>query len=217
MNCSAAIFDLDGTLLNTLDDLSFAGNKVLEELGLPTHSASAYRYFVGDGLRTLIRRITPADFDDSEIDRCCRLFGSYYSQCWDRNSHPYNGIEKMLEELHSRGIRCSVLSNKPHQFTRIYIERYFSSHSFACVFGQREGVNKKPDPAGALEITEIMGVNPSDCIYVGDTAVDMQTGKSAGMFTVGVLWGFRDEKELREYGADILVSYPMEIVEYLDS
>lgn len=217
MTIKTAIFDLDGTLLDTLQDLADAGNRVLAECNYPQHPVEAYKHFVGDGLRVLMERITPENTTSSEIDACCEAFHTIYSENWDKNSKPYVDIERMLMQLRDRGVRCSVLSNKPHAFTAIYIERFFPKSEFEVVFGQREGVNKKPDPAGAIEIAEKMGVDPSECIYVGDTAVDMQTGKAAGMFTIGVLWGFRDLEELKQNDADLIVTSPMEIVEYVIS
>lgn len=215
MSPKVIVFDLDGTLLDTLDDLADASNMVLEECGYPQHPVEAYKYFVGDGLRVLMERIIPEDASQTDVDHCCDLFNTIYSRCWDNKSAPYAGIEEMLHQLRRSGARLTVLSNKPHQFTEIYIERFFQEHRFEVVFGQREGVNKKPDPAGALEIAELMGVSPAECMYVGDTAVDMQTGKAAGMFTVGVLWGFRDIEELQQNKADMIVKRPMEIVEYV--
>lgn len=211
------VFDLDGTLLDTLYDLAHACNTVLRECGYPHHPVEDYRYFVGDGLRVLMERITPAGTSQAELDRCCELFTSYYSRCWDANSRPYADIDNMLTQLRGRGVRLAVLSNKPHQFTGMCVDRFFSEHRFAVVLGQREGIGRKPDPAGALEIAGILGVRPDECLYVGDTATDMQTGKSAGMFTIGVLWGFRDIEELRQHHADMIVSSPMEIVEYVIS
>lgn len=215
MRFKTAIFDLDGTLVDTLDDLAYAGNRVLEKRGFPVHPVDAYKHFVGDGLKVLMERITPTGVDEGEIQRCCELFTDVYDRCWDANSCPYPGIVDMLRALKQAGVRCSVLSNKPHQFTKIYVDRFFDSGDFEVVFGQREGVEKKPDPAGAIEIAKIMKVQPSECIYVGDTSVDMKTGKSAGMYTIGVLWGFRDEKELQQNRADLIVSSPEEIVEYV--
>lgn len=217
MKYSTAIFDLDGTLLDTLDDLALAGNQMLREMSFPTHSIDAYKYFVGDGLRVLVERITPENTDENTLGRCCDLFSSYYTNCWDKNSLPYSGIMEMLKELQDYGVQCSVLSNKPHHFTVQCIKRFFAPGTFEYVLGQRPDVRKKPDPAGALEIAELMRVAPSACLYVGDTAVDMQTGKAAGMIVVGVLWGFREAEELMKHGADILVSQPKEIVAYLQS
>lgn len=217
MSFKSAIFDLDGTLLDTLEDLAYAGNSVLATRGFPQHPVEAYKHFVGDGLKVLMERITPAKAGDDEIQTCCGLFNEIYDKCWDNKSRPYPGIIDMLKALKGNGIRCGVLSNKPHQFTEIYIERFFTPDAFEVVFGQREGVEKKPDPAGAFEIADIMQIQPSECIYVGDTSVDMQTGKSAGMFTIGVLWGFREKEELLQNNADMIVSSPEEIVEYVIS
>jgi phosphoglycolate phosphatase len=217
MSLKTAIFDLDGTLLDTLQDLAYAGNKVLSESGYPKHPVNAYKIFVGDGLRVLMERIVPKSATSSDVDNCIQLFNTIYTDCWDNNSKPYDGIVEMLTHLRKNDIRCSVLSNKPQQFTSIYIDRFFPQSEFEVVFGQREGVEKKPNPAGALEIAEIMKVKPSECIYVGDTSIDMQTGKAAGMFTVGVLWGFRDIEELQQNNADLIVNSPMEIVKHVVS
>jgi len=217
MTMNTIIFDLDGTLLDTLEDLAHAGNQVLGDLGFPQHQVESYRYFVGDGLRVLMERIVPSSCPAEEIDRYCERFKEIYSQCWDKHSRPYPGIEKMLARLQQGGLNLAVLSNKPHKFTTTYIDRFFPDCRFAVVFGQREGVPKKPDPAGALEISERLAVRPGDCLYVGDTAVDMQTGKAAGMFTVGVLWGFRDKAELQQNNADLIVKHPMEIVDHVIS
>ncbi|MFV0437323.1 MAG: HAD family hydrolase [Desulfopila sp.] len=208
------IFDLDGTLLDTLEDLAYAGNQVLAELGFCQHPEEKYRYFIGDGLRVLLQRITPATCSAVEIDDYCARFTEIYSQCWDRHSRPYPGIQEMLKRLQERGVGLAVLSNKPHRFTTTYVKRFFPDHHFELVLGQREGVPKKPDPAGALEIVDRLAIPVTDCLYVGDTAVDMKTGRAAKMFTIGVLWGFRDEPELRQNGADLIVNHPLEIVDY---
>lgn len=215
MSPKVIVFDLDGTLLNTLEDLADACNGMLMECGYPSHPVDAYKYFVGDGLRVLVDRITPEGLSKDDLDHCCNLFNDIYSRCWHNKTTQYEGIHEMLSKLQKNGMQLAVLSNKPHHFTTVCVDRFFPEHRFDVVFGQREGVNKKPDPAGALEIAELMNVRPAECIYVGDTAVDMQTGKAAGMFTVGVLWGFRDITELQENNADILVKRPMEIVEHV--
>lgn len=217
MNQKTVIFDLDGTLLDTLEDLAYASNLVLAECGHPEHPVEKYRYFVGDGLRVLMERIVPSTCTPADIDHCCTLFNRIYGEYWDRATRPYPGIDEMLQQLGRVGVRLAVLSNKPHQFTTVYVDRFFPGHRFDLVFGQREGVKKKPDPAGAYEIAEKLGVRPAQCIYVGDTAVDMQTGKSAGMFTIGVLWGFRTLEELKENNADLIVHHPREIVDYVVS
>jgi phosphoglycolate phosphatase len=210
----AAIFDLDGTLVDSLQDLADAANQVLTDYGYPIHSVDAYRYFVGDGLRTLIERVAPADLTEKEYDDCLRRFEKVYTLNWRRNSCPYPGIHAMLAGLKNAGLSLAVLSNKPHSFTLEFVDYFFPGGIFPIVFGQRPEVEKKPSPAGALEIAEMMAVAPSKCLYIGDTAVDMQTGKSAGMFTVGVLWGFREKQELLDHRADKIVQHPMEIVEH---
>jgi phosphoglycolate phosphatase len=210
----AAIFDLDGTLVDSLRDLADTANQVLAECGYPIHSVDAYRYFVGDGLRTLIERIAPAGLTEREYDNCLQRFKEIYPLNWRRNSCPYPGIHAMLAGLKNAGLRLAVLSNKPHSSILEFVDYFFPGGIFPIVFGQRPEVEKKPSPAGALEIATMMAVAPSECLYIGDTAVDMQTGKSAGMFTIGVLWGFRERQELVEHRADMLVQHPMEIVEH---
>ena len=215
MKYTTAIFDLDGTLLDTITDLAEASNGVLREFGFPVHPEESYNYFVGDGLKTLMARVTPAETAAAVIEECCDSFMQKYGQCWDRNSKPYQGIPEMLRELRRLGMQCAVLSNKPHAFTEVFVNRFFGPDMFAAVYGQRDGVPKKPDPAGALEIMAKLSTFPERCIYVGDTSTDMKTGKSGGMFTIGVLWGFRGRDELEEHDADLIVQTPMEIVEHV--
>ncbi len=209
-----AIFDLDGTLVDSLRDLADTANKVLAEFGYPIHPVDAFRYFVGDGLQALIERISPTGLTEKEYDHCMQRFNEIYTLNWLRNSCPYPGIHAMLAGLKNAGLSLAVLSNKPHSFTLEFVDYFFPGGIFPIVFGQRPEVEKKPSPAGALEIANMMAVAPSECLYIGDTAVDMQTGKSAGMFTVGVLWGFRERQELRDHRADKIVQHPMEIVEH---
>ncbi|SHO45382.1 HAD family hydrolase [Desulfopila aestuarii] len=217
MHKKTVIFDLDGTLLDTLEDLAYAGNAVLAECGFPQHPVDKYKYFVGDGMRVLMERIAPSTCTPEKIDQCCTIFNRIYGECWHRRTTLYPGIENMLKRLREKGVRLAILSNKPHQFTTVCVDRFFPGQRFDLVFGQRENVKKKPDPAGAFEIAAKLDVQPADCVYVGDTAVDMQTGKSAGMFTIGVLWGFRTFDELRENNADLIVDHPMEIVDHVIS
>lgn len=209
-----AIFDLDGTLLDTLDDLASASNQVLAQCNRPQHPRDAYRYFVGDGLRTLMERILPPDVPQQEVEHCCSLFEQIYGQGWALRTKPYPGIEHMLAQLQQQGVRVAILSNKPHQFTTACVAHFFTNVDFSPVFGVREGVQKKPDPAGALEIARIHDTPPGNCLYIGDTSVDMRTGKSAGMYTIGVTWGFRPSQELIDNGADLIVSSPEEIVRH---
>ena len=211
------IFDLDGTLLDTLQDLADAANRVLERAGLPQHPVSAYRYFVGDGLTALIERIVP------ESDRTPRLLASLaedfrrdYGRHWREATRPYDGVEEMLAGLERLGLPVSVLSNKPHEFTQACVEAYFPGVPFRRVLGHREGGPRKPDPGGALAIAADLGVDPATCLYLGDTATDMQTATRAAMYPVGALWGFREGEELLRAGARHLLAHPRELLQLVE-
>ena len=214
MNAKLYIFDLDGTLLDTLTDIADAANRALAQLGLPIHPTSAYNYFVGDGMQTLVQRIVPKGVAPTTIAKCIEIFQHEYGQCWHSTSKPYDGITAMLASMAQGKIPMAILSNKPHHFTEICATRYFPNQPFALVFGHRPNKAKKPDPASALEIAATLGYSPATSVFVGDTAVDMQTGKAAGMFTIGVTWGFRDRAELEANQADLIVSKPQEISEH---
>lgn len=215
MKIKGLIFDLDGTLLDTLQDLADAANKTLEYFGFPTHPKDAYRYFVGEGLRTLAQRVLPESARESEdIEKYMEKFSEIYSTNWNANSAPYPGILEMIQSLSDNGLKLAVLSNKPHAFTAICVETFFPDHPFTLVFGKRDGVAGKPDPAGALEIAEKMALSVDEILYVGDTKTDMFTGNNAGMKTIGVDWGFRDRKELADNKAWKIVSNPQEVVSY---
>jgi phosphoglycolate phosphatase len=215
MPCLSVIFDLDGTLLDTLADLAETCNLVLEGHHFPTHSADNYKNFVGDGLQMLMKRITPVGTEDRIIQQCCISFSRLYSQRWKRNSCPYEGINDMLSALKRQGVMLAVLSNKPHEFTRLFVDEFFPHGQFSIVYGQRDGFPKKPDPTVALEIASRFGTRPQDTLFVGDSGVDIQTGKAAGMLTAGVSWGFRSRQELTENNADILVHNPLELQQYV--
>ena len=216
MNYRAALFDLDGTLLDTLDDLADAANRVLASMGMPVHNVEEYKYFVGDGLATLIERIVPAGQRDEEtLRRIIDAFRQDYGALWHVKSRPYAGVPEMLTGLKERGIRLAVLSNKPHDFTKLCVQYMLADFPFYPVLGQREGVPKKPDPAGALEAAALLDIPVKEILYFGDTSVDMRTATRAGMTAVGVLWGFRDEKELAASGADYLIRHPHEILDLL--
>ncbi len=215
MNCKGLIFDLDGTLLDTLEDLADAANATLRHFAFPEHGVDAYKYFVGEGLKTLMQRIVPGEeTDDSELNRYMAKFTEIYQKTWNKRSAPYSGIPEMIEALSHAGLKLAVLSNKPHAFTKICVEAFFPEHPFLYVYGQRPGVAKKPDPVGAIELAAKMGLAVSEVLYVGDTATDMQTGNSAGMRTIGVQWGFRDRAELQKNNAWKIVATPAEVVNH---
>jgi len=216
MDIRGVIFDLDGTLLDTLEDLADAANTTLAHFGLPGHTPDAYRYFVGEGLVTLIERIIPeASRSQVMVTDCIALFQQIYGQGWAQKSRPYEGVMEMLQQLRLAGLQLGVLSNKPHPFTQLCVQHFFPAKTFDFVYGQRENVPKKPDPAGALEIASLMDCFPQQIVYVGDTATDMKTGNRAGMSTVGVLWGFRTRQELLENKAAMIAAHPLEIVKYI--
>jgi phosphoglycolate phosphatase len=213
----AAIFDLDGTLLDTLEDIARSMNRVLEAHGLPKHPLDSYRYFVGDGARTLVERVLPREkaWDGQFLEGCLADFLKVYAGNWDANARLYPGIPDMLDSLVSCRLLLGILSNKPHDFTRLCAAKFLDRWPFHAVLGERPGIKRKPAPDGALEIARRLGVSPGRCIYVGDTSIDMKTARSAAMFPVGVLWGFRDERELKEAGAELIIEAPMDLIKFL--
>ena len=212
------MFDLDGTLLDTLADLANAMNAALAELGFPTHPVEAYRYFVGDGIDTEAKRALPNDHHDSEtIKKCVGLAAQYYGKCWSENTKPYPGILELLTSLQRRKIPMTVLSNKPHDFTKLIIEKLLSAWSFRIVRGVSDSTPTKPDAAGALQIAEELKIPPQRFLYLGDTNTDMQTADSAGMYALGALWGFRTADELLANGAKALVEKPQDVLKFLNT
>jgi phosphoglycolate phosphatase len=213
----AVIFDLDGTLLDTLEDIGDAVNRVLSARGFPVHPIDAYRFFVGNGVAILITRALPEDKRDAETVRSCLdAYRADYSRHWKVKTRLFDGVCAMLDALTTRGLKLAILSNKPYDSTQECVREFLSTWSFDAVIGQREGVPLKPDPAGALAIAHTLGIPPAACLYLGDTAVDIKTAIAAGMTPVGALWGFRPAEELRASGADILVEQPIEILGLLE-
>jgi phosphoglycolate phosphatase len=213
---SAVIFDMDGTLLDTLEDLGSSMNRVLERSGYPTHPIEAYKYFVGDGMRNLVVRVLPqAARREEAIERLQRQMGEEYGAHWADQTSLYPGIGALLDELVHRKMRRAILSNKPHRFTTVMAERYFGKWRFDPVFGARDGVPPKPDPVAALETCRLWDLDPAGVLYAGDTNTDMQTARRGGMFALGVLWGFRTRRELEENGAHSVICTPEQMLEYL--
>ncbi|MDW7772034.1 MAG: HAD family hydrolase [Desulfobulbaceae bacterium] len=216
MNIKAVIFDLDGTLLNTLEDIAASANRVLEGAGLPAHPVDRYRYFVGEGMRCLIERIVPENERSNDlINDLIRAFIRDYGNNWKVKTSLYDGIATLLDGLQNRGIKLSVFSNKPHDFTIICVREFLSRWTFRAIIGQREGKPRKPDPDGALEIARLLDVDPGMVLYLGDTATDMKTARAAGMIPAGALWGFRTEKELWENGALHVFRQPPEVLDLI--
>ncbi|MFH0783714.1 MAG: HAD family hydrolase [Pseudomonadota bacterium] len=215
MTCLSIIFDLDGTLLDTLYDIAETSNAVLSHYGFPIHAHKEYQGFVGDGLRVLMERITPQGADTAVINSCCELFVQLYANNWMKTCRPYHGIEEMLATIRKQGLGMAVLSNKPHAFTKLFINKYFPGNHFTCVYGQREGFAKKPDPTVALEIAKNLKARPEEIFFVGDTPIDIRTGKASAMTTVGVTWGFRSVSEIEKENPDIIINSPMELLQYV--
>ena len=214
MRCKAVLFDLDGTLLDTLDDLADSMNQVLADMGYPQHRTEDYRYFVGDGMEMLVSRALPPEARKGHVvARGLAAMEAEYGRRWSCTTRPYAGVPAMLDELQSRQTLMAILSNKPEDFTRLTVSTLLKSWSFDAVCGARPGVPKKPDPAAALEIAARLRVRPSECLYLGDTATDMKTACRAGMYAVGALWGFRGAAELEAGGAQALVEGPADFLE----
>ncbi len=217
MECKAVLFDLDGTLLDTLEDIADAVNRALASLGLPVHPKDAYRRFVGEGIGVLARRVLPPGRrGEADARACLAAIGREYGARLLVKTKPYAGVPELLRELVKRNIRCAVVTNKPQGLAVRSVETLFSDIPFGAVLGEREGVPTKPDPAIALEAAKALGVVPAECVYVGDSGTDMETAVAAGMFPVGALWGFRGRDELVGHGAKAVIQRPSELLELID-
>lgn len=217
MHFKAVLFDLDGTLLDTLEDLGNAANRVLTRNGFPAHNVDTYRYLVGEGAVMLMHRALPEDKRNEDTIRVCvQAFREEYGQNWNVKTKPYDGVAEMLDALRAYGLKMAVLSNKPDDFTKRCVTEFLPHWTFDMVLGQSDLIPLKPDPSGAREIAKCLNIPPSNFIYLGDTAIDMKTAATAGMFPVGALWGFRTGRELQENGAKILIKRPRELLHLLD-
>lgn len=212
----AVLFDLDGTLLDTLDDLADSMNAALERSGFAQHPVDAYRYFVGDGIDMLVRRVLPANaYSEAVHEQLKAAMNDEYSRRWNVKSRPYEEIPSLLDALQERGIAMAVLSNKPEPFTLQAVANLLPNWSFAVVRGARPDVPTKPDPTAALHIADEMALSPSHFLYVGDTDTDMQTARAAGMYALGATWGFRPGEELLQSGAHDLLQTPLQLLDRL--
>lgn len=211
----AVIFDLDGTLTDSLESMAIAGNKVLKDLGLEAMPVDNYRYYCGDGAAMLVRRALydAGDKDGQLFDKAYQMYQDIFRVDCTFQVKVFDGIRDMIVLLKKQKIKLAVLSNKPHERTLDVVNKLFEQNDFDLVLGLKEGAKAKPNPDGALKIAEVLGVKPEECAFVGDTNVDMKTGTNAGMFRIGVLWGFRTREELEENGADEIVQNPIQIVE----
>ena len=206
------IFDLDGTLTDTLESLTYSVNLTLQELGADPITDEQCKAFVGSGARRLIERsLEAAGVDLERIEEAMEIYGRVFKKFCTYHVAPYEGITELLYALRERGIQLAVLSNKPHLQTVDVVEMFFEENLFSHVQGQKEGIPRKPDPTAALMIAEKFGVTPEECVYIGDSDVDMKTGTAAGMTTIGVAWGFRTKDVLLENGADYIAERADEI------
>lgn len=214
----AVIFDLDGTLSDSIASIKYCADRALEPFGYGPFPESDYKYFVGDGAANLIKRALTAAGDTglTHFEAAFALYKKYFAVDCMYQVKPYDGIPELLAELKERGLKIAVLSNKPHDQTIDVIEALFGKGYFDILQGQKEGLSIKPDPAGVFVILEQLGMTAADILYLGDTATDMKTGKGAGAFTVGALWGFRERAELEEAHADAIIKHPLELLDYLN-
>ena len=216
MKYEAVLFDLDGTLIDTVDDIGDAANRVLSNRGFPMHPISTYYQFIGEGVKVLFTRALPQEKRNEDlINTCLKEFIEDYRRNYDVKSQPYDGISEMLNALNVRGLKLAILSNKPDPITKDCVTSLLSNWDFDVVFGQRDSVPRKPNPQAALKIAKKLSISPSDFLYLGDTAIDMKTAVSAGMFPVGAAWGFRPLKELKENGARVVIDKPIQLLDLI--
>ncbi len=214
MKKKGIIFDLDGTLLDTLEDIAISTNYVLEIFGKEPIAVKDYRYLVGEGALKLIKDVLPGASAD-DIQRAFELYENHYATQYDKNTKLYDGISKLLTFLQKKGYRMSILSNKPNSFTKLCAVKYLRDWKFEAVYGIREGIPRKPDAAGAFEILKELNLKPQEVLFMGDTKIDMITAKNADIESIGVLWGFRDRLELEKNGAIHIVKTPTEAIKLI--
>ena len=216
MKFKAVIFDLDGTLLDTIEDIKVTMNSALRRYNYPEFSVEEYKYFVGKGVDNLIREVMKtASIPSSAFKGLKEAYYEIYKHQATINTKLYEGMSSLLSELKTKNISLNVLSNKPHSQTVEVIKHYFGDKVFDFVYGKKEDFSPKPDPASALDLTKALGIQPEEVLYIGDTETDILTAKNAGFYSVGVLWGFRKEDELVRAGACEIVKHPLEILDLL--
>lgn len=218
MRFRGVLFDLDGTLLDTLEDIADSANRALGQLGFPGHPVESFKYFIGDGVENLVRRALPLDQRDPAIlAQCAALMRAEYGRRWADKTRPYPGVPELLDALTARAVPMAVLSNKPDEFTKLCVARLLPRWRFVAVVGASPALPRKPDPAAARHIARQLQLPPAEILYLGDTNTDMQTAVGAGMFPAGALWGFRTAEELWASGAKRLLSAPLDLLDVLGS
>ncbi|HYO57691.1 HAD-IA family hydrolase [Archangium sp.] len=214
MHLRAALFDLDGTLLDSLHDIGAAMNHALAAHGLPVHPLENYRHYVGNGARVLVERAVPAGRENLH-EAVLATYHAFYAEHMLDTTRPFPGMREVLARLEGEGVKLAVVSNKPDAATRRLVRALLPDVRFSAVQGERAGVPRKPDPTSALGVAAELGVAPGDCAFIGDTSVDMDTARAADMYGVGVTWGFRDEEELLKHGARALARTSDELFQTL--
>lgn len=216
MKYNTVIFDLDGTLLNTLEDLGDSVNFALKSFGYPTRTYEEIRSFVGNGVKDLVTKAVPNGTDEDTILKCLQVFKDHYKTNMQNKTAPYNGIMNLLEELNSRGIKLGIVSNK-YDFGVKNLNKYYFKDLIPVAIGEREGIRKKPAPDTVLTAMKELGSQRETSLYVGDSGSDMITAQNAGIKSIGVTWGFRDADSLRESGADFLVDSPEQLLNIIEN
>ena len=215
MKFKGIIFDLDGTLVNSLEDISDAMNTVLTGLNYPTHTYDAYQYFIGSGLRNLVSKALPASNNtEADIENCFNCMITEYREICTLKTKPYKGIIELLDNLTSKNIKLAVFSNKADELTKKIAAEIFPDY-FQAAVGLTTEALKKPNPFEAIEISKNWNLKPEEILFVGDSDIDMQTAANANMFAVGVSWGYRTEEELITSGAKVVINSPLDLVEVL--
>lgn len=209
------IFDLDGTIADTVESIAHVGNQTLRAFGLPEIPVKDYNFYAGDGADVQVKRMLAAvpGGDKVDYEEVRTQYRKWFAENPFYHVKPYDGILELLERLKAQGIKIAVLSNKPHGAAVEVVHKIFGQDMFHKIQGQTSEIPRKPSPIGALAVAKEFGALPQECLYCGDTNTDMDTGKAAGMFTIGVTWGFRPRTELEEHHADKIVDQPSEILE----
>lgn len=214
----AAIFDLDGTLLDTIEDIADSANASLEHFGFMERTVDEYRFLVGDGVNELIKRALPKEArNDKTIKDCLAFFLAEFDKRWNVKTKPYEGIEKMLKDLEKAGVMMVIFSNKPHNFTVEAANYYFPEIKFAVVLGAKDEIPRKPDAGGVHHVASLLRLSKDNFIFIGDTKVDVQTAKNAGVISVGAAWGFRGREELEKAGADFIIEGPSQLMDVIET
>lgn len=214
----ACIFDLDGTLTNTIETLAYFVNQTLKNHGIKKIEVDKFKYLAGDGARNLIKRSLACNlekWDKTFEDKILQEYNFAYDNNFTHLCKVYDGVPELLKDLKQKRIKLAVCTNKPQSTATKTVNKFFGDATFELIFGQRENFPIKPDPSACIEIIKKLSVTTDDCLYIGDTATDMKTGKNANFFTIGVLWGFRQKEELEASGADAIVTKPSEILQFL--